>query len=494
MTTGDGTGLLARGIEVADARGRRIVGPLDLRAPAGRVVAVVGESGGGKTSAVLAALDALAPGLRRVGGTTLWNGRPVPYGRAARRWRRSTVGWLGQDPVGDLHPLRTVAALVAEGCPGLRGGERDRAVARVLEDLGLEPGLRHRRPHELSGGQAQRVALARAAVGAPPLLVLDEPTSGLDPATVELVAALLERRRADPGAAALVVSHDRSFVERVADDVVEVGPRRTARRPAPAAPARRPGRRAVLAARGLTLDVPGGRVLLDGADLEVGEGEFVAVLGPSGSGKSTLLRALAGLHPPRSGTVEVNGREAPPRVRERDRALLRAVQFVGQDPAGALNPAHRAATALARTARLLRGMPPAEAAAAAARLLEDVGLPAEAARRRPGRLSGGQRQRVAIARALAADPDVVLADEITSALDAATARGVLDLLDGLRAAHGTALVVATHDRAVAARADRVLAVDPERRALVPQRWPRPAAASAAGRPDRARHGTAADLS
>ncbi|MEY9212468.1 ABC transporter ATP-binding protein [Thermobifida halotolerans] len=468
-------GLRVRGVEVADARGRRIVGPLDVDVPAGRVVAVVGESGSGKTSAVLAALDALPPGLRRTGGTTLWNGNPVVPGRAARRWRSTSVGLLGQDPAADLHPLRTVAGLVAEGCPALRGPARDRAVARALDDLGLDPGLLRRRPHELSGGQAQRVALARAVVGAPPLLVLDEPTSGLDTATVALVAALLERRRADPGAAALVVSHDRSFVERIADDVVVVGGR-PARRPAPLPAGRRTGsgRRVVLAARDLALSVPGGgRVLLDGVELEVGRGEFVAVLGPSGCGKSTLLRALAGLHRPRRGTVEVDGRPVPPTVEGRGRALLRAVQFVGQDPVSALNPAHRVGAALARPARLLRGMSAAEAAATAADLLDAVGLAPELAHRRPDRLSGGQRQRVAVARALAADPDVLLADEVTSALDAETAQGLLDLLDRLRAARGTALVVATHDRAVAARADRVLVVDPEGRGLVPEGRPRP---------------------
>ncbi|WP_235000828.1 ABC transporter ATP-binding protein [Marinactinospora thermotolerans] len=462
-------GLDVRGIRVVDAGGRPIVGPLDLRVPPGRVVAVMGESGGGKTSAVLAALDALPPGLRRAGGTTWWNGRPVPPGRAARRWRRAEAGLLGQDPAADLHPLRTVAGLVADGFPRGRDGRGD-AVGRVLAELGLDPReVAHRRPHRLSGGQAQRVALARAIVGDPPLLVLDEPTSGLDPATVELVVGVLLRRRTTPGAATLVVTHDRGFAERVADEVVTVGARPAPRREPATAPRRRSrGEPVALRLRGLDVAPPGGGPsLLTSVDLEIGRGELVAVVGPSGSGKSTLLRAVAGLHPPTAGTVEVEGRALPARVSDRDRSSLRAVQFVGQDPLGALNPAHRVGAALARPARVLRALPAAPARRQAEELLAEVGLSPQVARRRPRGLSGGQRQRVAIARALAAGPAVLLADEVTSALDAVNAHAVLDLLEDLRARQAMAVLLVTHDVTVAARADRVFAIDPEHARLLP---------------------------
>ncbi|WP_231493886.1 ABC transporter ATP-binding protein [Nocardiopsis sp. CNT312] len=448
---------------MADRDGRPIVGPVDLAVPSGGVAAVMGPSGGGKTSAVLAALDALPEGLRRVGGRVSWNGSVIRPGRSARRWRREHAGLLGQDPASDLHPLRTVTGLLLESpFDGSRAEHRE-AAHRILRRLGLDPAqVARRRPHELSGGQAQRVALARAVVGDPALLVLDEPTSGLDPEALERVLQVLGERRGAPGRATIVITHDRDFAERVADSVVALGdtpPERPGRR-GPLLRVAEPGRPAALELRSLAVAAPGGgTVLLEGVDLGVRPGELVALTGPSGSGKSTLLRAVAGLHPSWTGSVSVAGQEVPHRVEERGRALLRAVQFVGQDPRAALHPSHRVGSALARPARVLLGSSRDQARESAVSLAAEVGLPAEALHRTPARLSGGQRQRAAIARALAAQPGVLLADEVTSALDGRTARHVLELLDALRADRGLAVLLATHDPAVAARADRVLRIE-----------------------------------
>ncbi|WP_017589668.1 ABC transporter ATP-binding protein [Nocardiopsis ganjiahuensis] len=476
-------GLSVRGLVVEDSLGAPIVGPVDLRVPDGGVLAVMGASGSGKTSAVLAAFGALPPGLVRRSGQVLWQGEPVPSGRAARRWRRLRTGMLGQDPASDLHPLRPVSALVAEALPGGARGANAEAVRATLTALGLDASaLWRRRPHELSGGQAQRVALARAVVADPELLLLDEPTSGLDPATVELVLGVLEERRGRRGRATLVITHDRDFAERVADVRLGLGGPGAARRTgsAAAAPPPAPGT-PVLEMRGVTLRTPGGDEVLGAADLSVHAGEAVAVLGPSGSGKSTLLRSLAGLHPPVKGSLSLEGRPLPARHTDRPRELLRAVQLVGQDPAGALNPAHRVGAALARPAMVLRGLDRARARALVPELLEQVGLAADVAQAFPPRLSGGQRQRVAIARALAARPRLLLADEVTSSLDAANADSLLDLLETLRRGRGLAVVMVTHDSSVADRMDRVLTLDPERRTLEP----RPRAGAGYGHADRA---------
>ncbi|GAA3464514.1 ATP-binding cassette domain-containing protein [Saccharothrix longispora] len=433
-------GLSVDGLSVVDGRGRVLLDDFSALVAPGEVVGLAGPSGAGKTTAVRGLLDTLDGDAVKVAGTTRWQGSPVRPGRAAHRWRREHVGVLDQDPAGTLDPRHTVGR--ALGPAGLA----------VLAELGLDPaGFRDRLPRTLSGGQARRVALARALTGAPAVLVLDEPTAGLHPEAVDLVARVVLARRGDPSRVTLLVSHDEVFLARVADRVLAVGvvaaTHVEALEPRPSGPT-------ALAVDRLTVR-RGGRTVLRDLTLDVAAGEVVAVVGESGSGKSTLLRALAGLVPADTGEVR-RGRVVLPRaVADRDRAALRAVQLLAQDPADALNPAHTAGTAITRPLRVLGDATREAARSRVPDLLAGVGLAADTAHRRPGRLSGGQRQRVALARALAAEPAVLLADEPTAALDRATAATVLDLLDDLRD-RGLAVLVATHDPAVAARADRVL--------------------------------------
>ena len=461
-------GLDVEELVIENVQGRPVVGPVDLRVPGGEVTAVMGASGSGKTSVLLAALDALPVGLARRSGHVRWRGTPIPRGPSGRRWRRTRVGFLGQDPASDLHPLRSVASLVADALPRGTRREHTEKVRATLTDLGLDADeLWRRRPRELSGGQAQRVALARAIVGDPELLALDEPTSGLDPSTVELVVRAIEHRRELPDRATVVITHDRGFAHRVADHAVTLGAPSTAVRQALGSAHRFADKDPVLRLERVRVRTPTGRPLLDDVSLAVRPGEALALLGPSGSGKSTLLRSIAGLHPSASGTMTLDRAPLPSRLAERSRATLRSVQFVAQDPAGALNPAHRIGAALARPAMILRGSSRAQAYAEVPHLLEQVGLSADVAHALPTRLSGGQRQRVSIARALAARPRLLLADEITSSLDAENAASVLDLLETLRRQHGLAVVIVTHDGRVADRMNRVFTLDPDRRSLTP---------------------------
>ncbi|GAA2891888.1 ABC transporter ATP-binding protein [Nonomuraea rubra] len=447
-------GLTVRELTVTDRAGTVIVDRLSLRIAPGEVLALVGPSGAGKTTVLRAVLGALPPGLRQVSGRIEWHGTPM---RSPRRWRRRTVGFLGQDPASALHPLLDARAAVREA---LTGSARDAGAAeRALAEVGLDPAvLGHRRPHQLSGGQAQRVALARALAADPELLVLDEPTSALDPAALALALARVRRRRGDGRSVTLVVSHDRGLVRELADHVVRLGPGEgTDPAPRTAIPPTVIAGEPVLEVRGMTISQPpGGTPMLSDVHLAIRAGEAVALLGPSGSGKSTLLRALAGLHPAEQGQATVAGRPLPWPVIERSPAAVRTLALVGQNPLDVLNPARTVGAALARPLRTLRGLPRRTARAGALRLLATVGLPEDLAHRYPAALSGGQRQRVALARALAGEPAVLLADEITAALDTRTAAQVLDLIDTLRHETGLAVLAVTHDPAVAARADRVL--------------------------------------
>lgn len=458
MTLADG--LEVTGLRVVGRDGRTVGAAVDLRAGPGEVVALVGPSGCGKTVWWTAALDALEPPLRRTAGTVRWQREVITPGESARRWRRPNTGIVVQDPQQSLHPLFSALGAVMET------GVDARRAAAVLHRVGIDAALHGRRVHQLSGGQAQRIAIARAIAAEPPLLILDEPTSALDAAAADLVAAVVRDRRGDPRFVTLLVSHDSRFVAAVADRTVPVGSPTASAVPLPvrrSAPASE-----VLHVQGLAVAQPVSHShLLSGVDLVLNAGELTAVLGPSGSGKTTLLRALAGLHPAEAGQAHLARLPLPWPVRQRSRALLQAIQYVGQHPADALNPAHRIGTALARPLRSFGLVDRAGRSVAVQELLGRVGLDSGMAGRRPGGLSGGQRQRVALARALAARPRVVLADEITAALDPAATAGVMALLDEVRR-EGLAVLVATHDPAVADRADQVLSIEECRLVTVPR--------------------------
>jgi peptide/nickel transport system ATP-binding protein len=192
----------------------------------------------------------------------------------------------------------------------------------------------------------------------------------------------------------------------------------------------------------------------------VGRAECVAVVGESGSGKTTIARTVAGLHEPSAGRILLDGLPLAGKARRRPREARRRIQLVFQNPYDSLNPRHRVRDAIARPAIVLRDRSRSEAEAEVVELLERVRLPARVARRFPEELSGGERQRVAIARALAARPDVLVCDEITSALDVSVQAAVLEVLGELRSELGLALLFISHDLGVvAAIADRVVVLE-----------------------------------
>jgi peptide/nickel transport system ATP-binding protein len=201
-------------------------------------------------------------------------------------------------------------------------------------------------------------------------------------------------------------------------------------------------------------------VAADEVSFALVRGECVALVGESGSGKTTIARCVAGLHAPAAGKILLDGEPLAAKAKDRPKAARRRMQIVFQNPYDSLNPRHRVGDAIARPARVLRDLSAEEAASEVAVLLERVRLPARLGRRFPGELSGGERQRVAIARALAAKPDLLVCDEVTSALDVSVQAALLEVLAELRAELGLALLFITHDLGVVASvADRVLVLD-----------------------------------
>ncbi|RKT17046.1 peptide/nickel transport system ATP-binding protein [Streptomyces sp. 1114.5] len=480
------------GLDLRAPDGRVVLDGLSLSVAAGERVGIVGESGSGKTTLAHAVLGSVRPGLRRAGGRVRLAGHDVldldPA--ALRSVRRRVVSYLPQDPPAHLTPTLRVGEQIAELADPAAG----RDVAGHLERVGLptDRAFQRRFPHQLSGGQQQRLALARALAPDPRVLVLDEPTTGLDMLTQRRVLDQIDELVTAQELTLLFITHDLTAVARMADRlvvmrdgaVVEDAPLARAFS-APAAPytaellsaapvvsqlldadappAAPPDagrdRPPVLRVDGLRAGY-GRRPSTDrspGVSFEVAAGECVALLGLSGAGKTTLARCVSGHHRPDRGTVELHGEPLPAGLRARSVDQRRRVQLIAQDATLSLNPRRTVASALVRPLRRLHGLGREAAAAEADRLLALVDLDPALADRYPHQLSGGQRQRVAIARALAARPDVLICDEVTASLDVRVQAGVLDLLNGLRARLGLAVVFITHDLGVLARvADRVL--------------------------------------
>lgn len=445
---------------VLGANGQELVGPTSFRVAAGTVVALAGPSGSGKTTLMRAMLGQLPAGATRSGGAVAVAGQDV-FGlkpEALRRFRRDHIAYVGQDPGSALNPLMRVRTLLGE----VARDRSERALVETLELVGLSAEHLRRRPGQLSGGQQRRVALARALVRHTGILILDEPFAGLHGALRTDIARLLTDIATQRHTAILLSGHDTTTIHTIANHIIDLGhtPPRTdspATPPAPSAAAAPtchmalgarsaagPAGEVILRATDLKASIDGHQVL-GGIDLEVRAGAAVAVVGASGAGKTTLARVIAGLNHTATGALELRGTGIPAGARRRNRYVGNGIQLVTQNPRSALNPRRTVAQTLGRPLRRIGGVPRRELAQRITELLAAVELASGLAARYPHELSGGQRQRVALARALAAEPAVLICDEITSALDHGTATSIMTLLDRIRADRNTGLVVISHD-------------------------------------------------
>jgi peptide/nickel transport system ATP-binding protein len=457
----------------------------------GEVTALIGESGSGKTTTALTLLGYTRPGCRiragsiRIGETDVR--RLVPADMKGFRGRR--VAYIAQSAAASFNPSHRLIEQVIEGVVvrGLldRNAAQQKAVA-LFQALALpDPDRIGRRyPHQVSGGQLQRVMAAMALMSDPELVILDEPTTALDVTTqVEVLRAFRAVVR-ERGTTAVYVSHDLAVVAQMADDIVvlrggrvqEAGPAGTlitspqdpytvalldavpSMHAVPAVPTVREAS-PVLEAVGLTATYggPRGVPVLQDVSLEVRPGAVLGVIGESGSGKSTLARVLTGLLPASAGAIRLGGEPVAAAVKGRSKDQLRQMQMVVQMADTALNPAHTVANIVGRPLAFLHGMARSERRRRLAQLLEQVRLPSSLAERLPRDLSGGQKQRVNLARALAAQPALLICDEVTSALDTVVGAAVLDLLAELRRELGLAMLFISHDLAtVRGIADEVM--------------------------------------
>jgi len=311
----------------------------------------------------------------------------------------------------------------------------------------------------------------------PLLVVLDEPTTALDVTTQIDVLRAFKRVVRERGATAVYVSHDLAVVAQMADQIVVLNGgeifEHSATAPLLQGPSHEYTRSLLAAARpdttirppvdiaqetplltiqGLTAGygnknaqgMPAIRVLED-IDLTIRRGQAIGVIGESGSGKSTLARVVAGLLTPALGGLTFDGQPLGGSLSSRTHEQFRRIQMVFQNADTALNPMHSVSTILSRPLKMYFGLKGTALRERIGELLDLVRLPRAMADRRPNELSGGQKQRVNLARALAAKPDLILCDEVTSALDTVVGAAILELLRDLRQQLGVSYLFISHD-------------------------------------------------
>ncbi|MDE5446772.1 nickel ABC transporter ATP-binding protein NikE [Bradyrhizobium sp. CSA207] len=474
-------------VTARDGRGQQnvIVNDVSFEVNSGEIIALIGESGSGKTTIALSLMGYARSGTRIAGGKVTFDRREILSltQRELSSLRGRDIAYVPQSAAASFNPAKPLLKQVIESSQIHRvmapAEARAKAVS-LFRELGLpNPELLGTRfPHQVSGGQLQRLLAAMALVTDPKLIIFDEPTTALDVTTQIEVLRVFKKAIKERGRTAVYVSHDLAVVAQMADRIIVLrdgaiqevnatqyiltAPKSDYTRTLLAAAepqARAVTRQASGTAAASVIEVknivagygardregfPAVPILRD-VSLAIRPGTTLGVIGESGSGKSTLARVIAGLLPAARGEVQLNGVALPKSAAARTRDQLRRIQIVFQMADTALNPARPIGRILGRPLEFYHGLRGARRARRVAELLEMVRLPATMAERYPGELSGGQKQRINLARALAAEPSLILCDEVTSALDTVVGAAILDLLVELQRELGIAYLFISHD-------------------------------------------------
>ena len=464
-----------------------IIKGLDIDLDRGEVLGLIGESGAGKSTLGLAAMNFVRPGCRIRGGTIRFDGQELTEQSETtlRKLRGVRIAYVAQSAAASFNPAHQLIDQFSEipVVHNVKNRQDAEADAKDLYRRVLLPdpdGIGYRYPHQVSGGQLQRAMTAMALSCRPDLIIFDEPTTALDVTTqIEVLTTIRDIVR-EFNTAAIYISHDLAVVAQMADRIMvlrygELVEESTTRQMM--SDPKMDYTKSLWAVRSFKKETEtaateinpvvkvdnvtagyGKEDILKKVTFEIHRGQTVAIVGESGSGKSTAARVITGLLPPRLGEIQFNGEALPKSFKSRNKDQLRHVQMIYQMADTALNPRQRIRNIIGRPLSFylnLRGKQKEERIRELLSLIElepDLYID-----RYPGELSGGQKQRVSIARALAAEPEFIICDEVTSALDQLVAEGILRLLDRLQREFNLAYMFITHDLAtVKAIADNVV--------------------------------------
>ena len=464
-----------------------IIKGLDLDLDRGEVLGLIGESGAGKSTLGLAAMNFVRPGCRIRGGTIRFDGQELTEQSETtlRKLRGVRIAYVAQSAAASFNPAHQLIDQFSEipVVHNVKNRQEAEADAKDLYRRVLLPdpeGIGYRYPHQVSGGQLQRAMTAMALSCRPDLIIFDEPTTALDVTTqIEVLTTIRDIVR-EFNTAAIYISHDLAVVAQMADRIMvlrygELVEEATTRDMM--SDPKMDYTKSLWAVRSFKKEAEtvgteinpvvkidnvtagyGQEDILKNVTFEIHRGQTVAIVGESGSGKSTAARVITGLLPPRLGNIQFNGEVLPKSFKARNKDQLRHVQMIYQMADTALNPRQRIRNIIGRPLSFylnLRGQQKEERIRELLSLIElepDLYID-----RYPDELSGGQKQRVSIARALAAEPEFIICDEVTSALDQLVAEGILRLLDRLQREFNLAYMFITHDLAtVKAIADNVV--------------------------------------
>ena len=452
-----------------------IIQGVSLNIKRGEVLGLIGESGAGKSTLGLAAMGFVRAGCRFTAGSVMFGGQDLTKMNEAEKrelWG-TKFSYVAQSAAAAFNPAHRIIKQTIESSI-IRGiskpEELEKEAIQLYREMQLpDPeDIGDRYPHQVSGGQLQRTMTAMAMSSKPDLIIFDEPTTALDVTTQVNVLATIRNIVREHNTAAIYITHDLAVVAQMADriQVLRYGntveesetnkmlktPKETYTKSLWAVRSIKKKEKKIkdkiLSIKSIDAAYGSGPKVLQNVSIDVPKGGTVAIVGESGSGKSTTARVITGLLPPEKGEIIFQGKKMTSSLSERSKEDLRKIQMIYQSPDTSMNPRHTVRDIIGRPLEFYHNMKGKAYSERVIELLKMIELDESFIDRLPSELSGGQKQRICIARALAAEPDLIICDEVTSALDQIVQEGILKLLLRLQSELNITYIFITHDIAL----------------------------------------------